>query len=215
MCFSVAEEGFPICAGTLLLSAGLLAFDFKIAGGGLFLLFLAETFFFRDPERIRNYIPGAVLSPADGTILHVEESAISIFMSLFDVHVNRIPIGGVVDSIHYKKGKFKAAYLKSAEEGNEQNTVMLKSKLGDVAVTQIAGIIARRIVCKLQEGEEVLSGQRFGMIKFGSRTELHVPAAENMKILVKIGDKVKAGLTPVIRYEGRDTDNGKIQNRGS
>ncbi len=201
MRFSVAKEGFPICTGTLLLSAGLLAFDFKIAGVGLFLLFLAETFFFRDPERIRNDIPGAVLSPADGKILHVEESAISIFMSLFDVHVNRIPIGGVVESIHYKKGKFKAAYLKSAEEVNEQNTVMLKSKLGDVAVTQIAGIIARRIVCKLQEGEEVLSGQRFGMIKFGSRIRITLPS--NAKINVRIGDKVKAGITVIAHGKER------------
>ncbi len=197
MRYSVAEEGFPVCAGTLLLSACFLAFDLKIAGSLLFLLFLAETFFFRDPERDRNHTPGTVLSPADGKILRVEESTISIFMSLFDVHINRIPIGAVVDSIHYKKGKFKAAYRSDTEKENEQNTVILKSKLGEVTVTQIAGIIARRIVCRLQEGEHVFSGQRFGLIKFGSRVRITLPP--NVKINVRIGDKVKAGIT-VIAY---------------
>jgi phosphatidylserine decarboxylase len=203
MRYSVAEEGFPVCAGTLLFSAGLLAFDFTMAGSILFLLFLAETFFFRDPDRFRQPIPGAVLSPADGKVLHAGQSEISIFMSLFNVHINRIPIGGVVDSIHYKKGKFKAAYRGVAEKENEQNTVILKSILGDVTVTQIAGVIARRIVCKLQEGEKVLSGQRFGMIKFGSRIRITLPP--NAKINVRIGDKVKAGITVIAHGKERGT----------
>lgn len=201
MRYSVAEEGFPVCAGTLLLSSCLLAFDLKIVGSLFFLFFLAEIFFFRDPERDRNHTPFAVLSPADGKILHVEESAISIFMSLFDVHINRIPIGGVVGSIHYKKGKFKAAYRSDTEKENEQNMVILKSKLGDVTVTQIAGIIARRIVCRLQEGEHVFSGQRFGLIKFGSRIRITLPP--NVKINVRIGDKVKAGITVIAHGKER------------
>lgn len=201
MHYSVAEEGFPVCVGTLLISAGLLAFDFKIVGSVVFLLFLTETFFFRDPDRIKKSVSGAVLSPADGRILQVEDSGLSIFMSLFNVHVNRIPIGGVVDSIHYKKGGFKAAYLADAEKENEQNTVVLKSKVGNITVTQIAGIIARRIVCRIQSGDEVQSGQRFGMIKFGSRIRITLPP--DAKINVRIGDKVKAGITVIAHGKER------------
>lgn len=203
MDYSMAEEGFPVCAGTLLISTVFLAFDLRISGTILFLLFLAGTFFFRDPDRVRRSIPGAIFSPADGRILSIEGSTISIFMSLFDVHVNRIPIDGIVDSVDYKKGKFRAAYLSCAEKENEQNTVTLKSEMGEVSVTQIAGIIARRIVCNVQRGEEVFSGQRFGMIIFGSRVRIVLPS--NVKISVRIGEKVKAGTKVLAHGNGRRT----------
>ncbi len=199
--YSIAEEGFPICAGTLLISTVFLAFDARIFGTVLFILFLAETFFFRDPDRIRKSVPGAILSPADGKILNIEDQAVSIFMSLFDVHINRVPANGVVDYVKYKKGKFIAAFKDNAEKENEQNTIALRSEMGEVLITQIAGILARRIVCRIQKGDNVESGQRFGMIKFGSRIRILLPS--NAKINVKIGEKVKAGIT-IIAYISKD-----------
>jgi phosphatidylserine decarboxylase len=137
---------------------------------------------------------------------------IGIFLSIFDVHINRSPCNVKVEKITYKKGGFKDARNTQASFFNESNDLFLirktpasscrKTEAGDkLIVRQISGAIARRIVCKAKEGQELAGGEKFGMIKFGSRTELYVPTGEGVKCLVKVGDKVKAGLTPLIRYE--------------
>jgi phosphatidylserine decarboxylase len=127
---------------------------------------------------------------------------IGIFLSIFDVHINRAPCNVKVEKITYKKGGFKDARDPQAGAFNESNDLFLTRKnepFDKLIVRQISGAIARRIICEAKEGQELAGGQKFGMIKFGSRTELYVPTGEGVKCLVKVGDKVKAGLTPLIR----------------
>jgi phosphatidylserine decarboxylase len=140
---------------------------------------------------------------------------IGIFLSIFDAHINRAPCNVTVEKITYRPGRYKNAARPSSAKVNESNELNLRRTdhpRDRLIVRQISGAIARRIVCRAQQGQKLSGGEKFGMIKFGSRTELYVAAGENVKILVRVGDKVKAGLTPVIRYEMQDTDNGKIQN---
>ena len=163
--------------------------------------------FFRDPKRNIPEEGRAVVSPADGRVIKIEEvredtilkgefKKISIFMNIFNVHVNRIPCSGKVDVIQYKKGKFFSANLDKASSLNERNSVLVKTDDGkEILTIQIAGIIARRIVCWIKEGIEVEKGQRFGLIRFGSRLEVFLP--HDSTISVKVGDKVKGGETPI------------------
>ncbi len=169
--------------------------------------------FFRDPKREANFAPGELCSPADGTVTDItrldEYEAIEgpavrvgIFLSLFDVHINRSPCDGTVTSTGHRKGRFVAAMKPSAGQVNESNTVVIEpaSPLpGPVVVRQVAGMAARRIVCHAHKGSSLAIGQRFGMIKFGSRTELVVPALAGTQLLVNVGDKVRAGVTRLIR----------------
>jgi len=169
--------------------------------------------FFRDPEREIPRNKNILLAPADGTVKDIEtidEPAfiggkairVGIFLSIFDVHINRSPCKVKVEKIMYREGKFLDARNIQAGHENESNELWLTSieppnlKL---IVRQISGAIARRIVCKTAEGAQLVGGERFGMIKFGSRTELYAPDGDNIKCLVKIGDKVKAGITPIIK----------------
>jgi len=167
-------------------------------------LLFFTLYFFRDPDRVFSGSDRAVLSPADGRVVEIAEvkdapflggGALkgSIFLSVWDVHVNRIPIDGTVRLLEYRKGEFLRAYLKDASERNERMAVGIESRHGRFLVHQIAGVLARRIVCRLKPGDAVLRGARFGMIKFGSRTELFCPPS--VKLRVSIGDKVKAGTT--------------------
>ncbi len=171
--------------------------------------------FFRDPERSCPSDSNLLLAPADGKITDIEEVEnnvflggaalrVGIFLSIFNTHINRAPCNVRVEKITYKKGKYKNALKPESarvNESNELNLVRTDSPHDRLIVRQISGAIARRIVCKTTEGSELASGQKFGMLKFGSRTELYVPLRENAKCMVKIGDKVKAGLTPLIKYE--------------
>jgi phosphatidylserine decarboxylase len=182
--------------------------------------------FFRDPERRSPSDGNLLLAPADGRITDIEqvqestfigESAlrIGIFLSIFDVHINRAPCSVRVETVSYKKGKYKNAMnLESGRvnESNDLGLVRTESPQDRLIVRQISGAIARRIVCRTAPGKELAGGEKFGMIKFGSRTELYVPAREDVKCLVRIGDKVKAGLTPLIRYEIRDAKDAQIKN---
>ncbi|WP_407929964.1 phosphatidylserine decarboxylase family protein, partial [Ignavibacterium album] len=160
--------------------------------------------FFRDPERITPSKSNIVVSPADGTVLFVKEvidekfikgkaKQISIFMSPLNVHVNRIPISGKVDYLKHYEGEFIAAFEDKASERNERTEIGITSEKGKVLFTQIAGFVARRIVCDLNVGDEVRIGERFGMIKFGSRVDILVPIEWQEK--VKKDDKVFAGET--------------------
>ena len=170
--------------------------------------------FFRDPERDVPKDKNILLSPADGTVTDIETIdetnfiqgralRIGIFMSIFDAHINRSPCSVQVDKIIYHQGQFLDARNPLAGKLNESNDLWLtktEAPADKLIVRQISGAIARRIVCRTSEGEELAGGQRFGMIKFGSRTELYVSVRDNVQCVVKKGDKVKAGLTPMVRY---------------
>ncbi|MEX0602862.1 MAG: phosphatidylserine decarboxylase family protein, partial [Bacteroidota bacterium] len=166
--------------------------------------------FFRDPERITPQAEGLVISPADGKIIVVkkvnepeflnsEATQISIFMSPLNVHVNRNPISGTVDHYRYVKGEYFAAFEDKASEKNEQTVIGMSNSHGKVLFRQIAGFVARRIVCTLKVGDTVRAGERFGMIKFGSRVDVFVPAQATMRVAV--GDIAVAGETVLAHFE--------------
>lgn len=172
------------------------------------------VWFFRDPHRTVPDEEGALVAPADGTITDITEvddaefidgpaTRVGIFLSIFSVHVNRAPCAGRVSYIKYHKGKFIAAMRPGASSGNEANSVgMILPDHNDekILVKQISGFIARRIVCACREGDELSRGERFGMIKFGSRTELFVPRTLGFDPAVSVGQKVKAGASIVGRF---------------
>ncbi len=165
--------------------------------------------FFRDPERNTPLQDNILVSPADGTVLFVKDieasgfingkaKQLSIFMSPLNVHVNRIPIDGKVELINYHKGEYLVASDDKASSRNERNEIGITSKFGNILFTQVAGFVARRIVCELKIGQNVTKGERFGMIKFGSRVDIIVPSEWVVK--VKKDDKVFAGETIIFEY---------------
>ncbi|HQO09424.1 MAG TPA: phosphatidylserine decarboxylase family protein [Clostridiales bacterium] len=170
-------------------------------------VFLFSFWFFRDPDRfidMETQNDKAIIAPADGKVIKVENfldeeyrmeesQIVSIFMSVFDVHVNRYPVKGKVEYVNYKKGKFMAAWNDKASEYNEQTVIGIRSGNNLVTVKQIAGLIAKRIVCYADVGDDVQQGQKLGLIKFGSRVDVILPI--NCDLKVKIGDRVKAGET--------------------
>lgn len=169
--------------------------------------------FFRDPYRPIPDDKSLLLSPADGKITDIEVTdndyiegkaiRIGIFLNIFNVHINRAPCAARVEKITYKPGLFKDARHKQAGKVNEANDIAMvrtDSPFDKILVRQISGAIARRIVCEATPGNNLAAGQKFGMIKFGSRTELYVPAQSNIETLVKPGDCVKAGITALVRY---------------
>jgi phosphatidylserine decarboxylase len=203
--FPVASAGYPF-----IFTSVFVTIVFALLGlTTLTLIGLASSlficYFFRDPDRVVPNFKGAVISPADGKIISAgpvgssrfyEGSCIkvSIFMSIFNVHVNRIPHEGHVKTISYYPGKFFSANLDKASRDNEHNAVTLETEEGQTICTvQIAGLIARRIICKIQKGDIVARGQRFGLICFGSRLDVYLPPDTNLKVTV--GDRVKAGTS--------------------
>ena len=154
-------------------------------------------YFFRDPERVPP--PGdAIVSPADGKVVSVrqispDETRVSIFLNIFNVHVNRTPIAGKITEVHYRKGRFLVASHEAASVENEQNTLIVEGTRGQVVCRQIAGLIARRIICYKQAGDSVAAGERIGYIKFGSRVDILF--GPEWKLAVNVGDKVSAGTT--------------------
>jgi len=180
--------------------------------GALLIWYLS---FFRDPERLCPSDRNLLLAPADGTVTNIDEVEednfiggkavrIGIFLSIFSTHINRAPCNVKVEKITYKKGKYKNAMNPHSGRVNESNDLALvrtDDPRDKLIVRQISGAIARRIVCAVAEGQELAGGEKFGMIKFGSRTELYLPVRREAKCLVEIGDKVKAGLTALVRYE--------------
>lgn len=165
-----------------------------------FILF--TLYFFRDPERKAPDEERIILAPADGKILLVqkqkENTLVSIFMSPFNVHVNRIPISGTVTKVNYKPGQFLMAFDNRSMECNEKMELGIQNGEITLLFSQVSGFLARRIVCPLQEGEHVTIGNRFGMIKFGSRVDLILPSNANVEVLV--GQKSVAGRTILARY---------------
>ena len=175
------------------------------------------TYFFRDPWRVTPTRPGLVVSPADGMVVVTDQAPpprelgmgdqamtrIGIFLNVFDVHINRTPLGGRVKQLAYTKGKFVNASLDKASEDNERMAIRIASEEGpDVAVVQIAGLVARRIVTRLTEGQALATGERFGLIRFGSRTDVYLPA--EWAPLVVVGQKVLGGETVIADAVSRE-----------
>jgi phosphatidylserine decarboxylase len=164
-----------------------------------FLLALFLMWFFRDPSRKIPTEPGVIVSPADGKVEDAEwiettagsRVRVSIFLNVFDVHVNRVPVGGTVSLVEYREGQFLNALNAESAVHNEQTLITIDTGDYSVSFKQIAGVLARRIICNLREGDRVVRGQRMGLIKFGSRTDVLLPA--NVELRVRAGDRVKGG----------------------
>ena len=209
--FPVASAGYPF----ILIAAFTTAILALLGFTTLTLIGLVITFcicgFFRDPDRVTPVDKGVVVSPADGKVIAAglvdnspfsngEFMKISIFMSVFNVHVNRVPYNGRVKEIDYYPGKFFSANLDKASEQNEHNAVSIEMETGQpLCVVQIAGLIARRIICYIKPGDQVIRGQRFGLICFGSRLDVYLPA--DIKLRLAVGDKVKAGTSILGQFD--------------
>jgi phosphatidylserine decarboxylase len=199
----IAREGWAFILPPLAV-AGILAAGGFLAVAALALVVAAfMTYFFRDPERRPPANPAAIVAPADGRVVDVRPRVddpfvgpaqqVSIFLSPLDVHVNRSPLSAQVVSVEHTPGAFLAAYRPEASERNERTPLALQGEAGRVVVRQIAGVLARRIVCRVRAGDRLGAGQRFGMIRFGSRTDLVVPVSARLSI--RSGDRVRAGET--------------------
>jgi phosphatidylserine decarboxylase len=198
----IAKDGWPFVIGPALAAAALfvmgrrrLALPFAAAS-------MASLGFFRDPEREVPVLTRAVLSPADGRVTDVADALdpfvgpsvrVSIFLSPLDVHVNRAPLAGLVVGTTYSSGRFIAAYKADAAELNERCAIHVQGEHARVTVVQIAGVVARRIVCRVAAGDRLEAGQRIGMIRFGSRTDCSMPRGTDLR--VRVGDRVRGGVT--------------------
>jgi len=203
---SIAREGWPYILSLLALAALMAAMRLVWLAGICAVLGLFVAFFFRDPERPVPTGAGLVVSPADGRIVKIAPAPeanplgpgaiqVSIFLSIFDVHVNRAPIAGRIARVDYHEGEFLPAFDDKASLRNEQNSVLVEGDAGRVAFKQIAGLIARRIVFRKRVGDAVDRGERVGLIKFGSRVDVFVPAAARLR--VASGQRVTGGLSVV------------------
>ncbi len=201
----IHKEGYKFLAISIIVTFVVLLFS-KFIGFILIILTVWVYYFFRDPERYPINDESYLVSPADGLITDVSERSgpeelrlenttytrVSIFMNVFNCHVNRIPTNGKIEEIYYKPGKFLNASLDKASEENERNFYKIKSNKNneEIIIVQIAGLIARRIVCEAEQGQELKQGDRIGMIRFGSRVDLYF---KNKKVLAKLGQNVVAG----------------------
>ncbi len=203
----MVKDGYKFAAGPLVLGVAAMGFHWFWPGGVLIFLGVFVLFFFRDPQRTPPADPETIVSPADGRVMEVVEEPldgqpgrrISIFLSIFDVHVNRSPVAGKITAIEYRTGKFYAAMRGRASAENEQNAFHVSSERGDVVFKQIAGWVARRIVCWKSVGDSVTRGERVGMIRFGSRMDIWLP--DRVEILVRSGQHVAGGTSILARWK--------------
>ncbi|MCX7822122.1 MAG: phosphatidylserine decarboxylase family protein [Syntrophobacterales bacterium] len=206
----VTKEGYPFIFLGVLFTVTMALLDMAICSILGFVLTAFILYFFRDPQRIVPADPKLIVAPADGFIIDIKEVSppeiessnnvpyrrISIFMTVFDVHVNRAPCSGKILRVHHESGKFMAAQKPNAPLQNERNTVVMETAQGErIVIVQVAGLIARRIVFWHQEGSVVHKGERIGMIRFGSRVDLYIPTYWEIKI--SRGQRVRAGETVV------------------
>jgi phosphatidylserine decarboxylase len=217
---SLAREGYPFVGSGLLLAAGAWAAFALGVGGGLVLalaiavsaLALFTVWFFRDPRRVGPSAADAVVAPGEGRVIDVSDvdeptflggaaRRISIFLSVFDVHVQRAPVSGTVAYRSYRPGKYAVAWLEKASEDNEQSSLGIATPAGRVLVRQVAGLVARRIVTDPAEGERVERGARIGLIRFGSRVDLFLPPG--WEVTCAVGDRARVGATVLARQPGR------------
>ena len=212
----VHREGWPFIAGFVVVTL-LLFFVWQPLGWLGVLLSVWCYYFFRDPERVTPAREALVISPADGIISRIGDAVppaelgmdaapltcISIFMNVFNCHVNRLPVSGRIASVAYRPGKFLNASLDKASEDNERNAIAVAMEDGrQLAVVQIAGLVARRIVCDVRQGDVLEAGQRFGMIRFGSRLDVYLP--EGVAPLVAEGQSMIAGETVLADLQGSE-----------
>jgi phosphatidylserine decarboxylase len=203
----MVKDGYRFAAPPLLLGIIAVVLHWNWLGGILIFLGLFVVFFFRDPERTPPPDPNLIVSPADGRVVGIVEESfngrpghrISVFLSVFDVHVNRSPVGGRITAIEYRTGKFYAAMRGRASAENEQNSFHVQTDRGEVVFTQIAGWVARRIVVWKAIGDSLVRGERIGMIRFGSRMDIWLP--EDAEILVKPGGNVAGGSSVLARWK--------------
>ncbi len=167
--------------------------------------------FFRDPERSTPREPGLLVSPADGRVIQAGPDSISVFMNVFDVHVCRAPSGGTVEAVDHRRGRFLAAFKDLASEENERVSIVIASGAERLRVTLVAGLIARRIVCKVQPGQPIEGGQRVGLIQFGSRVDVALPGSA--EVAVSLGQRVVAGETVIARAPVLVSDPGDSRSR--
>jgi phosphatidylserine decarboxylase len=204
----VAREGIPfVLIGLFIAIAFIFAGIWWLAI--VFVLLAAFTaYFFRDPDREITSEENLVVSAADGRVTRIEKlnpedadspNVVSVFLSIFDVHINRSPIAGEIAEVVYSKGKFVIATREDASQINEQNALTIKNERMTIVCKQIAGVLARRIVCWKRAGDRVRLGERFGLIRFGSRTDLILPP--EVEIAVKVGDRVRGGITIIGRLQ--------------
>jgi phosphatidylserine decarboxylase len=202
----VASEGWPFILPLAIVTALLFAFGWKNTAYVSLVLTLFVLFFFRDPERLVPKGENLVVSPADGRVIVIKDvyepdylkqdvKQISIFLSVFNVHVNRAPMGGTVEMVKYNPGKFHVASVDKASLDNEQTGMVIVNGKHKILVKQIAGLIARRIVCYAKPGDALAPGERYGLIRFGSRVDLFLPKDTELK--VKVGDRIK-GVRDII-----------------
>jgi len=198
----IVKESIPYIVVPLLLAAGAAVLGFWWVAAIFLLVMLFMAFFFRDPKRVPPSDTDVVVSPADGKVTRIasagaDSTVVSIFLSPLDVHINRSPIPGKIVDVRYSPGKFLMATNEKASLVNEQNALTIQGEKITVVCKQIAGILARRIVCWKAEGDSLGLGERFGMIKFSSRTDVLLPA--NVRVTVKEGDRVRGGTTVIGR----------------
>src|SRR5581483_3773559 len=202
----IAKEGYPIIAIPALLVVIALLLGWKFAAAVFAIVTLAVTAYFRDPERISPLGNDLILAPADGKVVEISPvenggdncTRVSIFMSPLDVHVNRAPVSGTVQKVEYQKGCFLPAYKEDCSENNERNALTLIGADGrPLKLVQIAGIMARRIICRVKPGDALEAGERFGIIMFGSRVDVYIPSGA--EIVVGKGRHVTGGESVLAR----------------
>jgi len=206
----LAREGFPLIGGAALVTLILFVIGWNVLAVAALGLTLFIVSFFRDPARTPPSAPGLIISPADGRVIKVAQihddrflngaaTLVSIFMSPLNVHVNRIPASGRVVDIRYNAGKYFRAFADKASLDNEQNAVLMEDEQGRrLCFVQIAGFLARRIVCYLRAGMTIERGQRYGMIMFGSRADIYLPPAARVR--VNVGERARGGLTVIAEW---------------
>ena len=206
----IAREGYPLIATAGIAALIALAIGWGLLGSLLVVLTVAVTAFFRDPDRVVPAGDNLIVSPADGKVVSIASAAaggmfdgaatrVSIFLSPLDVHINRVPVAGKIDAVQYQPGQFLPAYKADASERNEQNSLkILCSGARFIGVVQIAGIMARRIVCRVNRGDDLKRGDRFGLIMFGSRTDTYLPNGCSVEVVE--GQRVKGGETIIGRF---------------
>jgi phosphatidylserine decarboxylase len=205
----MVKEGYYFGLPPLVLGGACLLLQWYVVGSLLVLLALFVFSFFRDPERVIPAETEAVVSPADGRVVAVtdEENAgrpgkrVSIFLAIWNVHVNRSPAAGTITALEYRPGKFLAAMRERASAENEQNVFTLSTEAGEIVFKQIAGWIARRVVSWKKTGDRVARGERIGLVRFGSRVDVWLP--REAEILVKLGENVKGGSSVLARWPGK------------
>jgi phosphatidylserine decarboxylase len=198
----IASEGWPLILPCFVVAAVLALLHWRAAAAVALALALFVTWFFRDPERTLPADPAAILSPADGRVVAVDPgpagTQVSIFLSVFNVHVNRAPVAGEVVEVVRFPGRFLAAWKHEASGENARAAVTVRTPRGDVRFVQVTGLIARRIVCSLRPGQRVARGERYGMIRFGSRVDLFLPPGAVPS--VRVGDRVRGGSDTIARW---------------